>query len=293
MKITSLSLGALGALVVYIALRLSKGFALASIADVYILFMIAALLIYVPAGDKGKKGSLLVLGTLIFFILLELVRPLIPRSLLNVYNFFILVTVLLYFTSKEEGARDLMAPIKATLVGSENRTFRTLLFAVIPLFAVLITFNIVRPSFDAPAEPRSIHPAPPSSVNVFNKSYNLLTLKNPLRDDTANYAKNVKEGGEVYFKNCFYCHGDKLDGKGHFYQGFNPQPLPFMGTDTIAQLSESFVFWRVATGGPGLPKEGAPWVSAMPIWEHFLTEEEVWKVSMFIYDYSGNKPRTF
>ena len=109
MKITSLSLGALGALVVYIALRLSKGFALASIADVYILFMIAALLIYVPAGDKGKKGSLLVLGTLIFFILLELVRPLIPRSLLNVYNFFILVTVLLYFTSKEEGARDLMA----------------------------------------------------------------------------------------------------------------------------------------------------------------------------------------
>jgi hypothetical protein len=29
------------------------------------------------------------------------------------------------------------------------------------------------------------------------------------------------------------------------------------------QLTESFVFWRIAKGGPGLPKEGAPWNSAM------------------------------
>ena len=254
---------------------------------------------------KMSKLSLFALLTIGAYLVLKIVVPiigrflhpgtwpLIPTSLLKMYMLFIIVTILLYLTSKEEDAKALMAPIKATLTDPSKRMLRNIIFAVIPLLAAYITYGNVAPSYDAPVELRSIHPAPPSSVNVFNKSYNLLTLKNPLRDDAANYAKYVKEGGEVYFKNCFYCHGDKLDGKGHFYQGFNPQPLPFMGTDTIAQLSESFVFWRVATGGPGLPKEGAPWLSAMPIWEHFISEEEIWKVSMFIYDYSGNKPRTF
>ncbi len=254
---------------------------------------------------KMSKLSLFALLTIGAYLFLKIVVPvigrflhpgawpLIPASLLKMYMLFIIVTILLYLSSKEEDAKALMAPIKATLTDPSKRMLRNIIFAVIPLLAAYITYGNVAPSYDAPVELRSIHPAPPSRVNVFNKSYDLLTLKNPLRDDTANYAKYVKEGGELYFKNCFFCHGDKLDGKGHFYQGFDPQPLPFMGTDTIAQLSESFVFWRASTGGPGLPKEGAPWRSAMPIWEHFLSEEEIWKVSMFIYDYSGNKPRTF
>jgi DMSO reductase family type II enzyme heme b subunit len=29
----------------------------------------------------------------------------------------------------------------------------------------------------------------------------------------------------------------------------------------------------------------------MPVWQHFLSEEEIWKVAMFIYDYTGRVPR--
>jgi mono/diheme cytochrome c family protein len=58
-------------------------------------------------------------------------------------------------------------------------------------------------------------------------------------------------------------------------------------------LRETFLFWRIAKGGPGLPREGAPWSSAMPAWEEFMTEEEIWAVTLFIYHQSGMTPRTW
>jgi hypothetical protein len=69
--------------------------------------------------------------------------------------------------------------------------------------------------------------------------------------------------------------------------------LPFTGSGTIAQLTESFVFWRVAKGGPGLPREGTPWNSAMPAWEDILTANEIWSVIVFLYEQTGVTPRTW
>ncbi len=88
-----------------------------------------------------------------------------------------------------------------------------------------------------------------------------------------------------------YCHGDMLDGRGHFAHGFNPQPADFVGPNTIAQLSEGFVFWRIAKGGPGLPKESTPWNSAMPAWEDRMTEEQIWQVIYYLYETTGHPPR--
>ncbi|PYO79985.1 MAG: hypothetical protein DMD67_01550 [Gemmatimonadetes bacterium] len=103
----------------------------------------------------------------------------------------------------------------------------------------------------------------------------------------------LAEGKRVYYQNCLPCHGDHLDGQGHFAHGFNPIPANFQDNGTIAQLTESFVFWRVAKGGPGLPREGTPWNSAMPKWEDFLTEREIWSVILFLYDQTGWTPRTW
>ena len=97
-------------------------------------------------------------------------------------------------------------------------------------------------------------------------------LENPLRADGST-AEDYAVGKRVYYQNCLACHGDALDGRGHFAHGFNPAPLNFRDNGTIAQLTESFVFWRIAKGGPGLPKEATPWNSVMPAWEDRLTEE--------------------
>lgn len=217
--------------------------------------------------------------------------PVIPTSVMKMYMFFVVAGAFLIYTYSSEGYDGLIGPI-ADLYGNPAKTkFAMIAMAVVGGFGSYVAYQYVKPSFEAPVELRSVHPAPPSTVKMWNKTFNLLTLTNPLREDKANFAKNVEEGGVIFYKNCFYCHGDLLDGKGHFFHGFNPMPANFQDVGTIAQLTESFVFWRVGAGGPGLPSEGTPWVSAMPVWNQFLSEEEVWKVIMFLYDYTGRAPR--
>lgn len=221
----------------------------------------------------------------------------IPSSLLTMYMFFVVVGTLLVITSTEEGAKGLSEPIKALVEDPSRKNVRNIVFVIVPLMAGGMTYKAMLPSYEAPVELRTIHPAPPSTVKAFGKTYNLMTLENPYRklqkEDPEKFMTLVKEGGDVYFKNCHYCHGDKLDGQGHYAQGFNPLPLNFQDVGTIAQLQESYLFWRIATGGPGLPKEATPWLSSMPVWKNYLTEDEIWKVILFLYDYTGHSPRAW
>ncbi len=226
-----------------------------------------------------------------FLILKFAVQPPIPVSVLRLYMFFIVVGVLLYFTYDERSAKELAAPLVAFARGPQWRTLRGVSLIVIPALGGYLTYSQVSPTFEAPAGLRVVHPAPPSSVTVYKNSYNLLTLENPLRKKSTDVKQLAREGGQIYFRNCFYCHGDQLNGQGHFAKGFNLRPANFQDVGTIAQLQESYVFWRVATGGPGLPDESTPWDSAMPRWQDMLTEEEVWKVILFLYDYTGYVPR--
>lgn len=220
----------------------------------------------------------------------------IPSSLVSMYIVFIVITVLLVMTITDEGAKGLSAPVRALVEDPSKKIWRNIVFAIAPVAAAFVAYsggNRMAP----PAELRAAHPAPPALVRAYGNTYDLAKLENPFRkmemEDPEAFKALVKEGGEVYFKNCFYCHGDKLDGKGHYAHALEPKPLPFTGNDTIAQLQESYVFWRILKGGPGLPREGGPSISAMPPWEGELTEEEVWKVILFLYDYTGNRPRSW
>ncbi len=226
-----------------------------------------------------------------------LLGQVIPKSLLIMYMFFVVAAIFMVFTFTEESTRELVAPIKALVEDPDKVLIRNIVFAIVPLAAGAFTYLQMLPSFEAPVELRAIHPAPPTGLKAFGKRYDLMTLENSLRkyekEDPAKFKELVAEGGRVYIRNCQYCHGDKLDGKGPYAPGLNPVPLNFTDVGTIAQLQESFLFWRIATGGPGLPKEATPWISSMPVWQNFLTEEEIWKVILFLYDYTGYQPRSW
>ncbi|MCU7810108.1 MAG: c-type cytochrome [Candidatus Thiodiazotropha sp. (ex Notomyrtea botanica)] len=195
------------------------------------------------------------------------------------------------------------SPLRATLRDDNKAIIRWTLLIVTPLIVGYTAYDIVKPSNEAPVELRQVHPAPPSSLKVFGKSYDLATLENPIREEILTtlsedeqagwekYDEIILAGRDIYYQNCFYCHGDLLDGQGHYGQGFNPQPINFQDPTIIPQLQEAFLFWRIATGGPGLPKEGTPWNSAMPVWHEILSEEEIWQVITFIFDYNGQVPR--
>jgi len=219
----------------------------------------------------------------------------IPSSLIVMYMFFAVVTILLVMTATDESARELFSPIRALVEDPSRRVLRNIVFAAVPIAAGLVTYSFIKPGSEPPALLRAVHPAPPARLTAYGKSLDLNTLENPLRSleagEPERFKEAVREGGEIYFNRCFYCHGAKLDGRGHYARALDPAPLPFTGGDTIAQLSESYVFWRVVKGGPGLPSEAAPQLSSMPAWEDELAEEEVWKVILFIYDYTGNRPR--
>ncbi len=216
----------------------------------------------------------------------------VPSSVMLQYMVTALVGVLIWVSASEERWNRFQEPIRSTIVDDDKRWLRAALLVAIPLLIGFMTYRQVRETVAAPPALRSIHPAPPSSITFRGKSMTLAGLDNPLRAD-GSITEDVQRGHDVYYRNCVACHGDALDGRGHYSHGFAPQPLPFTGTGTIAQLTESFVFWRIAKGGPGLPAEGTPWNSAMPAWESFLTEDEIWSVIIFLYEQTGNRPRTW
>ncbi len=229
--------------------------------------------------------------------------PLLPKTLMTQYMVITIVGVLLYFSFDDEKWNDFKAPILSTLRDDNKAIVRWFFLIAMPLLFAYATYTLVKPSLEAPVELRQVHPAPPASVKVFGKSYDLATLENPIRGEILNTLAEDKEAGwerydeavlagrDVYYQNCFFCHGDLLDGKGHYGTGFNPQPIDFQDPTIIPQLQEAFLFWRIATGGPGLPKEGTPWNSAMPVWHEMLGEEDIWNVITFIFDYNGQVPR--
>jgi mono/diheme cytochrome c family protein len=239
-----------------------------------------------------QAAGLLVLAYLaIVFVIPSLPgSAVVPKSVVLQYMATVLVGVLIWVSDDETRWTTFKEPLHNVLIEPRLKVVRTGLLAAVTLIVGCLTYSQVKTSVAAPPNLRSIHPAPPGQITFRGKTMTLATLENPLRRQ-GDMAAHLAVGRRVYYENCVPCHGDHLDGQGHYAAGFNPLPLNFQDNGTIAQLSESFVFWRVAKGGPGLPREATPWNSAMPAWEDFLTEEEIWAVVLYLYEQTGWKPR--
>ena len=245
-----------------------------------------------PRGKFLQAVLVLIVAALVFKYV---IRPPMPFSVFSLYMAVTLMAVLVYVSSDSDSWRGFVAPIWATLTEPRRRSWRLFLGVVIPLLVGYYAYSQAAARAEAPLELRAVHPAPPDSISFRGKEVNLQHADTPIRKDIkqnpGNAAKHYAAGAAIYIRNCVYCHGDFLDGKGHFAHGFNPQPADFVGPNTIAQLSEGFVFWRIAKGGPGLPKESTPWNSAMPAWEDRLTEEQIWQLVYYLYETTGHPPR--
>ena len=233
--------------------------------------------------------SSFILLVVVYLLLKFGIHPPLPSSLISMLMTLAVISVLLYVSIFEQTLRECVDPLLRFFRGNPDER-RPVLYArwaflgILPLLVGGYALKKAVPELEPPIASRVIHPAPPPEVAA---------LYNEFRDDEANLKRYIKEGLAIYFQNCFFCHGDALDGEGPFAHGMNPPPADFQDPGTIAQLTESFVFWRVSTGGPGLPGESTPWDSFMPRWEAMLTEEERWKVILYLYDVTGWSPRTW
>ncbi len=219
------------------------------------------------------------------------VQPPIPGQVMGLYMTITTVAILIFILADQARTQAFVAPLVALLRERRLVVPRVLMLVALPLLLGWLTYENVRPRFDPPFEARTIHPEPPGSFLLHGKDFDVLGARRPAGMEVNE--ENLAAGRRLYFRNCMYCHGDNLDGRGHFADALNPLPANFRDSGTISQLEEGYVYWRIATGGPGLPQGATPWNSSMPVWQNFLSEEEIWQVIAFIYHASNSAPRTW
>jgi hypothetical protein len=203
------------------------------------------------------------------------------------------MAVLAYVSSSQERREQVSRPLVRFMT---EKRYTALLVATVVAIPALAAANVYV-QMSAPLQPplfsRTIHPASPPDITVHDKKIDLNTGEDPFwpleKSNPEEFRKHVENGRQVYYRNCVFCHGDNLAGTGMFIHGLDPIPtnLP----ETIPLLRDTFLFWRISKGGPGLPEEGGPWDTAMPAWENFLKEDEIWDVILFLYDHTGTRPR--
>ena len=219
----------------------------------------------------------------------------IPASVVSLYTAIVSLAILAYVSSSQERREEISHPLVRFMTEKRYTAFLVATIVAIPALAAANVYFQMNIPLEAPLFSRTVHPASPSEITVLDKKIDLNAGENPFRHlETSNpeeFRRHVENGRQVYYRNCVACHGDSMAGNGMFVHGLNPIPTNFTDPGTIPMLQETFLFWRIAKGGPGLPEEGAPWGTAMPAWEKFLKEEEIWDVILFLYDFTGQRPR--
>ena len=217
----------------------------------------------------------------------------IPSSVVAIYMGIISLAILAYVSSSQERREEIARPLVRFMTEKRYTALLGLTVVAIPALAAANVYVKMNAPLEPPYFARTVHPASPSEITVHDKQINLDAGDNPFREleksNPEEFRKHVENGRKVFYRNCVFCHGDNMAANGMFAHGLDPIPTNFH--DTIPQLRETFLFWRISTGGPGLPDEGGPWDTAMPAWEKFLKEEEMWDAILFLYDFTDLKPR--
>jgi hypothetical protein len=218
----------------------------------------------------------------------------VPGSVVRLYMAIVTLALAAYVLSSRERSRQAVEPVLRLIVEPRYRLALVTILALVPLAVAFNVYRKLSVALEAPAFGRTIHPAPPDKILVHEQSMDLVRGENPYRKEHLSpeqFATHLANGRRIYYQNCFFCHGDGTAGDGMFAYGLNPIPTNFTDSSVLQNLQSSFVFWRVAKGGPGMPEEGGPWDSAMPVWERFLTVDEIWDAVLFLYEFNELKPR--
>jgi DMSO reductase family type II enzyme heme b subunit len=240
-------------------------------------------------------------------------RPLpIPATAMAMYALLALVGALTYVVISNESLAEFLRPVAAFLRGPTPsapgvrlvRAARVGALVGIPLAAGGLVYSQTIPRQGSPTLLRIQHPTIPGAFE---------RLRSPFRESSddvvkawmaeTKFAGGVEDGRKAFHErtlveartlyqiNCRPCHGDAADGAGPMAWGFRLKPANFRDPGTIATVVEAYAFWRVTEGGSGLPPEGSPSESAMPIWKGDLSEAERWKAVLGAYDLADVEPR--
>jgi len=260
-----------------------------------ILLAVVALIVVFSITKISLLSWVAIWWVAVYTVISYAIIPPLPSSIVGLIMAIVTVSLLVYISTDERKLASVRDPLVRFMVDKKYLAYLIAVVVAIPILAAARVYIQLNQPIEPPALGRTIHPAPPQEMSFKGKEIDLLSVENPYRtleqSDPQEFAVHLEQGRRVYFENCVFCHGDQLDGEGIFAHGFEPKPANFADPTTIVMLQEGYLFWRISTGGPGLPQESGPWNSAMPAWDQFLSEQEIWEVILFLYDYTQQRPR--
>lgn len=223
------------------------------------------------------------------------IEPPMPSSIVNMFMAIVTLSLLTYVYSDGKRLADAKRPLLTFLVDKKFTAPLVIIALAVPALVSFRVYTNMSKDVQPPILGRTVHPAPPPNVGFKGKQIDLVAGHNPYREletsDPEQFKEHVDNGRHVYYQNCVFCHGDNLEGDGIFAHALTTIPANLADATTIGMLQETYLFWRIAKGAPDLPEESGPWSSAMPAWENFLEEDEIWDVILFLYDHTGLRPR--
>jgi len=241
-------------------------------------------------GNKKNSYSMIwvIISFIVVFIIIKFISPYVfmillgkdhtmptPSTLMAWYMILAVLGALVYVSTSDLKWANFLSFI---LPAGDDKTKAKLQKMLIIAFPVLIAWFVYSGTAPGTASPVELRIQHPTLLQEFEK------LENPYAHaDEETKRRCIEEGKILYQQNCRPCHGSKADGNGPFANSFRLRPINFTDPGTIATVVESFAFWRIKEGGPGLPGESTPWDSAMPSWKDTLTDDQVWKIIMGEY----------
>ena len=97
----------------------------------------------------------------------------------------------------------------------------------------------------------------------------------------------LARGEAIYRQHCVACHGERGDGRGPGAAQLTPKPADMTDRGAVAEMTDSYWFWRVSEGGRVEPFTSRG--SAMPAWKDVLPSADRWAVIAYQHTYSGHR----
>jgi len=94
-------------------------------------------------------------------------------------------------------------------------------------------------------------------------------VRNPVKPTAA----VLKDGGELYQKNCVICHGKAGASNGPAAGSLPQKPADFTDRQMMKNATDGELFWKITTGR--VP---------MPSWQDRLSETERWELVFYLRD---------
>jgi mono/diheme cytochrome c family protein len=145
---------------------------------------------------------------------------------------------------------------------------------IIPLFALFLLSALLITACSGGGATKDDHD---ESTEHIEAPAEFESLTNPFAGDH----DSAEAGAEIYEINCASCHGPGGKGDGPAAAGLDPKPASLADAHLMEDMSDGALFWRVSEGGMM-----EPFNSAMPAWKDTLSEDEIWKVIVYIREFA-------